>query len=63
MRWLYKIASRFIWWCNHRWEVKHTINIWNPGAEEEDGDRPIGQKFIMECERCGWIKIVKDCGC
>lgn len=55
MKWLYRILRMFV--CPHRWRHMEQINV---HGESWDGTRRvIGFNSVLQCQRCGTLKIVR----
>lgn len=40
--------------CWHKWKILHEVPVWD--ADMPDAKRPMGYKFICQCEKCGQPK-------
>ena len=47
-----KLFSFILTGCWHKWKIIETVNVFDRGHNE----RPIGTKYILQCERCGDVK-------
>lgn len=47
-----KLLSFIFTGCGHKWKIIDTIKVFERGHNE----RPIGTKYILQCEHCGNVK-------
>jgi hypothetical protein len=46
--------------CQHEWELFKTIEVYDPWFSSKD--MPAGMKYILQCKKCGDLKIVHTNG-
>lgn len=46
--------------CKHVWEKKETISVYEGYRKDDPNCIPSYKKFIMQCKKCGAIKIYKS---
>lgn len=44
--------------CEHKWVVFKEIQIWGDGFGNKT-DYPVGRKYVLRCEKCGDMKIIR----
>lgn len=49
---MFGLFSWLLTGCLHKWKIIETVNVF----EREHNERPIGAKYIMQCEHCGNLK-------
>lgn len=46
--------------CDHKWKTIHERDVYVEGVDEgAPNARPIHQDYILQCEHCGDIKMVR----
>ena len=53
---LFGIAIKFKFICNHQWEKKQIIDVY----DEFSKSYPIMHKYICQCTKCGKIKTFRS---
>lgn len=53
---LFVIAIKFNFICNHQWEKKSDINVY----DEFDNNYPVMHKYVCQCTKCGKIKTFRS---
>lgn len=43
--------------CDHKWKAIHKIAVYD--VDWGRSENPDHYKYVMQCEHCGWIRIVK----
>lgn len=47
-----KLLRKILGLCDHQWVIIKEVRVF----ESEHDDRPIGDKYILQCSHCGNIK-------
>lgn len=53
--WLWRLIIGHFNTCKHDFEIIREVNIY----KSETSKLPVGNKFILQCKKCGDLKIVK----